>query len=120
MSSKRMPPWVTTSGFAPSRSTTSRGCATVVMPSCTVPMSSKMPLTTHMIQPDMLLMRITSPVDSAMSPAVIAPRLHSHSPRADVPTISSPLNAVMLTSIAVVMRVIRRTFSALSAIASPT
>ena len=91
---------------ASARSTTVRGCATVVMPSCTVPMSSKMPLTTHMIQPDMLLMRITRPVDSAMSPTVIEPRLHSHRPSAEVPTISKPLSVVMLTSIAVVMRVI--------------
>ena len=38
----------------------------------TMPMFSKMPLTTHMIQPDMLTMRITRPVARAMAPTVIS------------------------------------------------
>ena len=79
-----------------------------------------MPLTTHMIQPDMLLMRITSPVDSAIAPTVTRPSLHSHSASAEVPTIRKPLSVVMLASSAVVTRVIRRSLSVCSAIASAT
>ncbi len=65
--------------------------AMVCMPSCTWPMFSKMPPTTHMIQPDMLLMRITSPVARAMAPTEISDWLHSHRARPVVPAISRPL-----------------------------
>ena len=77
-----------------------------------------MPLTTHMIQPDMLLMRITSPVVSAMVPTVTAPWLHSHSARPVVPAISAPFMPVMVKSMALTMRPAMRVFSVCSDIAS--
>lgn len=75
------------------------------MPSCTVPMSSKMPLTVHMIQPDMLWIRITRPVARVIAPTLICPRLHSHSASAQVPTIKKPFATAMAVSMAVVTRV---------------
>ncbi|MOA28126.1 hypothetical protein D3C78_1490510 [compost metagenome] len=63
-----------------------------------------MPPTTHMIQPDMLLMRITRLVARAMAPTEISPTLHSHRARPQVPAISRPFMAVMVTSIAVTTR----------------
>ena len=77
-----------------------------------------MPFTTHMIQPDMLLMRITSPVVSAMVPALTRPWLHNHSASADVPTINRPFMAVMVKSMPLIMRPDRRVLSVCSAMAS--
>ncbi|MOA18407.1 hypothetical protein D3C78_1387220 [compost metagenome] len=74
------------------------------MPSCTWPMFSKMPPTTHMIQPDMLLMRMTRLVARAMAPTLIWPMLHSHRASPQVPAISRPFMTVMLTSMAVTTR----------------
>ncbi len=79
-----------------------------------------MPLTTHMIQPDMLLMRITSPVDSAIAPTVTLPSLHSQIASPAVPVIRKPLRTVMLASIAVVRRVMPRSLPVCSAIAAAT
>ena len=73
-----------------------------------------------MIQPDMLLMRITSPIDSAIAPVVTRPSLHSQIASAEVPVMRKPLSAVMLTSMAVVRRVVRRCLSISSPIASAT
>ena len=92
----------------------------VLMPSCTVPTSSKMPLTVCMIQPDMFWMRITSPVARVIAPTLTASRLHSHSDSAQVPVISRPLSTISEVSIAVVTRVCARCFSASSAMESRT
>ena len=77
-----------------------------------------MPLTTHMIQPDMLLIRMTSPVDNAMAPVVTSPWFHSHSAMPVVPAISRPFSVVTVTSIALTIRPACRTLSVWSAIAS--
>ena len=58
---------------------TVQGLESASMPSCTVPTFSKIEVMTHMIQPAMLLMRIASPVVTAMAPSEIAPRLQSQS-----------------------------------------
>ncbi|MCY1443080.1 hypothetical protein D9M71_594780 [compost metagenome] len=92
----------------------------VVMPSWTVPISSKMPLIVHMIQPDMLWMRITRPVASVIAPTVMLPWLHSHSASPQVPAIRNPLTIAMVRSMPVVIRVWRRCFTASSSIASAT
>ena len=73
-----------------------------------------------MIQPDMFSMRITSPVDSAMAPAVIEPCCHSHKPRPAVTVTSKALSTVKVTSMAVVTRVICRTLSTFSRTAPAT
>ncbi|MNN41534.1 hypothetical protein D3C81_1556580 [compost metagenome] len=101
-------------------SCTVSGWAMVSMPSCTVPMSSKMPFTVHMIQPDMLWMRITRPVASVIAPTLIRLSFHSHSARPHVPTIRKPLITAITISRLVVMRVCPRCFSASSWIASAT
>ncbi|MCY1236481.1 hypothetical protein D9M72_491370 [compost metagenome] len=77
-----------------------------------------MPLTTHMIQPDMLLMRITRPVVSAIAPVVTCPVLHSHTASPVVPAISAPFIAVMVTSMPLTMRPACRVLSVCSAMAS--
>ena len=61
------------------------------MPSCTVPTFSKIEVMTHIIQPAMLLMRIASPVVTAMAPSEIAPWLHSQSASPVVPVMSMPV-----------------------------
>ncbi|MNL00210.1 hypothetical protein D3C87_1206360 [compost metagenome] len=106
------------SGWASGRSTTLRGTAIVFMPSCTCPTFSKMPLTTHMIQPDILLMRMTSPVVSAMAPVETSPWFHSHSASPVVPAISAPFIAVMVTSMALTIRPAMRILSVWLAMAS--
>ncbi len=90
------------------------------MPSCTVPISSKMPLIVHMIQPDMLWMRITRPVARVIAPTVMCPPFHSHNARPQVPTIRKPLTMAMVTSSPVVTRVWPRCLTASSSIASAT
>ena len=62
----------------------------VSMPSCTTPMFSKMPATTHRIQPDMATMRMTSPVTTAMAPIDTASCVHSQIAIPLAETISSP------------------------------
>ncbi len=104
MSSKRTWPRSTFSAGAFSRSTTVIGCTTVCMPSWTMPMFSKMPLTTHMIQPAMLLMRMTSAVARAMAPTLIWPMLHNHRARPVVPAISTPFMLMMQMSIPLTIR----------------
>ena len=104
MCSNSTSPRSTRSGWASSRSTTLRGRAMVCMPSWTWPMFSKMPPTTHMIQPDMLLMRITSPVARAMAPTEIAPGSTATGARPVVPVISTPFITVMVTSMEVTTR----------------
>ncbi|CRQ86205.1 hypothetical protein PAERUG_E16_London_17_VIM_2_04_14_03028 [Pseudomonas aeruginosa] len=81
-------------------------------------MFSKMPPTTHMIQPDMLLMRITSPVARAMAPTEISSWLHSHRARPVVPVISTPFITVMVTSREVTTRPARCDLRVWSPIAS--
>jgi hypothetical protein len=81
-------------------------------------MFSKMPLTTHMIQPDMLTMRITRPVARAMAPTEISDCVHSHRARPVVVTISRPFMVVMTTSMLVTTRLASWVFSVCSMIAS--
>ncbi|MNG30713.1 hypothetical protein D3C84_1163850 [compost metagenome] len=69
-------------------------------------MLSKMPVTTHMIQPDMLLMRITRPAARAMAPTLISPWLHSHRARPQVATMSTPPMPVMVASMVVITRAV--------------
>ena len=64
----------------------------VSMPSCTTPMFSKMPATTHRIQPDMPMMRMTRPVTTAMAPIVMRPPLHSQTASAVAETIRKPFS----------------------------
>ena len=90
----------------------------VCKPSWTMPMFSKMPLTTHMIQPDMLTMRITSPVARAIAPTLISDWLHSHNARPLVVTINRPLRVVMVTSMLVTTRLASWVFSVCSMMAS--
>ena len=65
-------------------------------------------------------MRITKPVDNAIAPTLTLPWLHSQIASADVPTIRNPLSVVMLASIPVVRRVMRRSLLVCSPIASAT
>ena len=81
-------------------------------------MFSKMPLITHMIQPDMLTIRITRPVARAMAPALISDWLHNHRARPVVPAINRPLRVVMVTSMEVTTRPANWLFSVCSAMAS--
>ncbi|MCY1305012.1 hypothetical protein D9M70_547920 [compost metagenome] len=76
-------------------------------PSCTVPIFSKMPLTTHMIHSAMPLMRITRLVARAMAPTLIRPWLHSHRARPVVEVISTPFITVMVKSMLVTTRPMR-------------
>ena len=87
-----MSPRLTTSGLLSGRSTTWLSRLMVSMPSCTTPMFSKMPATTHRIQPDMPMMRSTSPVTTATSPTVTRPSLHSQMAVPVAVTMSSPFN----------------------------
>lgn len=103
------------SGPAAGASSTCLGCEMVLKASCTMPTFSKMPLTSHMIQADMLLMRITMPSASVIAPSVMLSWLHSHSAMPAVPTISTPFSVLMDTSIAVMTRVDSRCFSVCSA-----
>ena len=81
-------------------------------------MFSKMPLTTHMIQPDMLTMRIASPVARAMAPTEIEDWVHSHRARPVVLTINTPFMVVITVSMAVTTRPASWLFSVCSLIAS--
>ncbi|MNJ73323.1 hypothetical protein D3C77_701070 [compost metagenome] len=81
-------------------------------------MFSKMPLTTHMIQPDMLTIRMTRPVARAMAPTVISDCVHSHRASPVVVTINRPLRLVMTTSMLVTTRAASWVFSVCSRIAS--
>ncbi len=83
-----------------------------------MPMFSKMPLTTHMIHPDMFTMRMTKPVAKAMAPTVISDWLHSHRASPVVPTTSKPFNVVMTTSMLVITREANWVFSVCSLMAS--
>ncbi|MNT35886.1 hypothetical protein D3C72_1719330 [compost metagenome] len=83
-----------------------------------MPMFSKMPVTTHMIQPDMLTMRITRPVARAIAPTLINDCVHNHRARPVVQTISKPFMLVMTTSMLVTTRPASWAFSVCSLIAS--
>ena len=72
MFSKRIAPARTTSGWLSGWSTTMFGRLIASMPSSTTPMFSKMPATTHRIQPDMATMRMTRPLTTAMAPMLTA------------------------------------------------
>ena len=58
----------------------------VRIPSCTCPMLSNTPIAVHMTKPDMVTTRSASPIASAMSPRVMAPRVQSQT--AIVPTLT--------------------------------
>ncbi len=83
-----------------------------------MPMFSKMPLTTHMIQPDMLTIRIARPVASAIAPTEINDWVHSHNARPVVVTIRMPLSVVITESISVITRPASWVFSVCSLMAS--
>ncbi|MNI58118.1 hypothetical protein D3C73_1132140 [compost metagenome] len=83
-------------------------------------MSSKMPLMVHMIQPDMLWMRITRPVARVIAPTVICPPFHNHNARPQVPAMRKPLTMAMVRSMPVVIRVCARCLTASSWIESAT
>ncbi len=77
MCSKRISPFVTTSGLASGASTTVRSRAIVSSPSCTTPTFSNRPATSHMIQCDMPCRRMTRPTEKAMAPVSTALIVHS-------------------------------------------
>ncbi|MND93136.1 hypothetical protein D3C80_853130 [compost metagenome] len=83
-----------------------------------MPMFSKMPLTTHMIQPDMLTMRITRPVARAMAPTLINDWVHNHKASPVVLAINRPLRLVITTSMLVTTRAANWVFSVCSLMAS--
>ena len=64
-------------GTAPGASTRSCGRAIVSMPSCTAPTLSKMPIDVHMIQPDMVAMRMARPLAMVIAPSGQAAVAHS-------------------------------------------
>ncbi|MNG33322.1 hypothetical protein D3C84_1195460 [compost metagenome] len=71
-----------------------------------------------MIQPDMLMMRITRPVARAMAPTLISPWSHSQRARPQVVTISRPPMVVMVASMVVITRAIICVLWVCSSIAS--
>ena len=77
MRSNSMRPSLTTMSLAPGLSSTSRGSEIEPMPSCTVPMFSNRPETSHMIHCDMPQSRSTRPMTTATAPIETA--LPSHS-----------------------------------------
>lgn len=74
------------------------------MPSCTVPTFSKIEVITNMIQPAMVLMRIASPVVTAMAPSEIVPWLQSQSDSPVVPVMSMPVKTHCVNSRPVISR----------------
>ncbi len=104
MCSKRMSPRLTTSALLSGRSTTWLTRLMVSMPSCTTPMFSKMPATTHRIHPDMATMRMVRPVTTAMAPMLTASWLHSQIASPLALTISRPLSEYSTKSMVVTRR----------------
>ena len=100
----RISPCGTSSSRALAWSTSVCGTAIVSMPSCTMPMFSKMPVTSQLTQPDTLAICQASGSAVATMPGPIAPWLHSTMPIAAVLTSSS---AFMIASV-VMKRVMRR------------
>jgi hypothetical protein len=64
-----------------------------------------MPIATHMIQPDMLEMRMASPEASAMAPSETAPSVHSHTARLPVAMMSTLFSIDTVPFIEVMSRV---------------
>ena len=73
-----------------------------------------MPIATHMIQPDMLEMRIERPEATAMAPSEIDDTDHSQIASAPVETIRMPLRHETVAFIAVMSRVSLRKVSVCS------
>src|SRR3954469_5881019 len=77
MRSKVISPCGTTISLAPGLSSTSLGMEIDVMPSCTVPIFSNKPETSHMIHCDMPHSLSTRPMTTATAPIVTASPSHS-------------------------------------------
>ena len=78
--SKRMSPRVTDERpWRPARSTTVCGRASVLMPSCTVPMCSNSAAISHITQCEMPFSRSAIAVAAATAPTPARPFIHSHS-----------------------------------------
>ncbi len=99
-----MEPPLTWSSRASERSVNACGTAIVSMPSCTTPMFSKMPLTSHDTQPAMLAICHASGSAVATAAALACPASHSHTPSAAVPTTRAAFMQVSVAMKRVVMR----------------
>jgi hypothetical protein len=102
--SKWISPFGTSSGLASVLSTTTYGREIVSMPSCTMPMFSKMLVTRFKTQPDICVMRSTSAVTSAIAPSVTLLRVQSNKASPVVPAMSRPFITNKMPVITVVSR----------------
>ena len=75
------------------------------MPFCTVPTFSNRFVIVLRIHPDIWFSRITSPLATAISPTVIAPRLHSAIDSAAVPSTSAVFRTVSVTVMFMIERI---------------